>query len=273
MEAVAEALVVRREGSQLSGQLWPGGADVVVLLHAGVADSRCWPKVADELAGRATVVAYDRRGFGKTAPSPIPFSHVEDLVAVLDEVAAEKAWLVGNSMGGGLALDAALLAPDRVAGLVLIAPAVSGAPEPTLDAEIQPFEDGITRAWDEKDLDELNRLETWLWLDGPAGPEGRVGGPPRTLALAMNEIILRHDVPEDAGASDVDVWSRLEEVTVPSVVACGDLDVSFLVNRSRELAERLPRGRHRVLERMAHLPSLEQPSTVATLVADALATK
>src|ERR1019366_6054351 len=201
--AVAEPIVVNREGSQLFGERWPGGSPVVVLLHAGVADRRCWSKVAEELAGPPTVVAYDRRGFGQTASSHTPFSHVDDLVAVLDEVGADSAWLVGNSMGGGLALDTALMVPDRVEGLVLLAPAVSGAPEPAWDAEIQPFEDGITRAWAEKDLDEVNRLETWLWLDGPAGPEGRVGGSARTLALAMNKVILGNDDPEEAGASEV----------------------------------------------------------------------
>ena len=175
-------------------------------------------------------------------------------------------------MGGGLALDAALLAAERVAGLVLLAPAVSGAPEPDVDAQIEPFEDGITRALAAGDIDEINRLETWLWLDGPAGPEGRVGGDIRTLALAMNELILGLDVAEEAGASDVDAWSRLGEIQVPATVACGDLDVSFLVDRSRELARRLPRGRHRLLEGVAHLPSLEQPTTVAALVTEALAT-
>jgi pimeloyl-ACP methyl ester carboxylesterase len=273
--AVAEPIVVNREGSQLFGDRWAGGSPVVVLLHAGVADRRCWSPVAAGLAGPATVVAYDRRGFGQTAPSTTAFSHVDDLEAVLDEVGADRAWLVGNSMGGGLALDFVLTVPERVEGLVLLAPAVSGAPEPAWDAAIQPFEDGITRAWAAKDLDEVNRLETWLWLDGPAGPEGRVGGPARTLALAlaMNRVILENDDPEEAGGSNVDAWSRLGEVDVPGMVACGDRDISFLVTRSSEVARCLPRGHHRVLDGMAHLPSLEQPATVVALVTEALTTK
>jgi pimeloyl-ACP methyl ester carboxylesterase len=173
-------------------------------------------------------------------------------------------------MGGGVALDAALVAPERVAGLVLLAPAVGGAPEPELDAELAFFDERITAAVAEGDVDELNRLETWLWLDGPAGPEGRVGGEPRALALAMNEVILGYDVSEDAGASGVDAWSRVPEVRVPTTVACGDLDVAFLVARSRDLARRLPGGRHRVLEGMAHLPYLEQPAVIAELVSGAV---
>jgi pimeloyl-ACP methyl ester carboxylesterase len=235
-----------------------------------VADRRGGREVAETLARSATVVTYDRRGHGESPPPSESFSHVEDLLAVLDAIEADEAWLVGNSMGGGVALDAALVAPDRVAGLVLLAPAVSGAPEPELDPEIERFDERISLATAAGDLDEVNRLETWLWLDGPAGPEGRVGGRARQLALEMNATILRHDVSEEAGASGVDAWSRLDEVPVPTIVACGDRDVSFLVTRSQELAQRLPRGRYRVLEDTAHLPFLEDPGTVASLVEEAM---
>jgi pimeloyl-ACP methyl ester carboxylesterase len=270
---VSGPLLVPLGTTHLVADRWAGGGPVVVLLHAGVADRRGWRDVAEKLAGSATVVTYDRRGHGESFPSSVPFSHVDDLLAVLDAIEADRAWLVGSSMGGGVALDASLVAPDRVSGLVLLAPAVSGVPEPELGPEIQLFDERISLAAAAGDLDEVNRLETWLWLDGPAGPEGRVGGEARELALEMNATILRHDISEDAGASGVKAWTRLEEVLVPTIVACGDRDVSFLVSRSQELAERLPRGRYRVLEDAAHLPFLEDPGTVASLVEEALATE
>jgi pimeloyl-ACP methyl ester carboxylesterase len=128
---------------------------------------------------------------------------------------AGRAWLVGASAGGGLALDAALLAPGRVAGLVLLGTAVSGAPEPELDPDTQRFDALLDAALAAGNLDEVNRLETWLWLDGPSSPEGRVGGKARTLALAMNAIILRNGAREDEGGSGVDAWHRLDEIQVP----------------------------------------------------------
>jgi len=131
-------------------------------------------------------------------------SHVEDLLAVLDEVTDGTAWLVGSSAGGGVALDAAIAAPERVAGLVLLAPAISGAPEPELDADTARFDRLLDQAIEAGDLDEQNRLETWLWLDGPAQPEGRVSGPARSLLLDMNRLRLGNAVPEDAGASGTD---------------------------------------------------------------------
>jgi pimeloyl-ACP methyl ester carboxylesterase len=269
---MSERIVVSRPGCELIGERWPGPGPgpVVVLLHEGVTDRREWAEVADLLSQTATVVAYDRRGFGESAPSTEPFTHVEDLLAVLDQVAPDgQAWLVGASAGGGVVLDAALVAPDRAAGLVLFAPAVSGAPEPELDDAWQRLGELWDKAEAAGDKAELNRLEIRLWLDGLRQPEGRVSGPARDLALDMNGILLRNNVPETEGASKIDAWSRLGEVAVPVTVACGDLDADYLITRSRELAERLPQGRHRVLPGTAHMPSLEQPAVVAQLIADA----
>jgi len=268
---MSERFVLAREGCDLAGERWPGGAQLVVLLHEGVSDRRGWHQVAGLLAAQVTVVAYDRRGYGESAVSTAPFSHVDDVLAVLDREQAGQAWLAGASAGGGLALDTALLAPDRVAGLVLLGTAVSGAPEPEIDPVTQRFEPLLEAAIAAGDLAEQNRLETWLWLDGPAQPEGRVGGAARALALDMNEIILRNGDREDEGGSGVAAWSRLDEVQVPVTVACGELDVPFLVARSQELAARLPRARYRELPGMAHQPYLEDPGQVADLLLGALA--
>jgi Predicted hydrolases or acyltransferases (alpha/beta hydrolase superfamily) len=163
-----------------------GWRQTVLLLHEGVADRRGWAEVAGLLAPELTVVAYDRRGYGQTPPSTEPFSHLDDLLAVIGHASAGPVWLAGASAGGGLALDAALAAPGRVAGLVVMGTAVSGAPEPELDAATKRLEPLLDEAYAARDADEINRLETWLWLDGPAQPEGRVGGAARKLALDMN---------------------------------------------------------------------------------------
>lgn len=261
----------------LAGERWAGGpaSPAIVLLHAGVADRRSWREVAEQLAALGGhVVAYDRRGFGETPARSPEFRHVDDLLAVLDETTDDPAWLVGSSQGGLLALDLALSHPERVAGLVLLAPAVSGAPEPEdddLDPATRRLSDAIDDAYEAGRLDELNRLEVALWLDGPAAVEGRVGGAARTLALDMNAIALRSDVPEDAGTSGLDAWSRLDELRVPATLAWGDLDLPIIMDRCRELAERLPAVREtRVLHGTAHLPYLEQPQAVAQLIGEAV---
>jgi pimeloyl-ACP methyl ester carboxylesterase len=263
------------DGARLAADLWPAGDESsgapVVLLHAGICDRRSWYTTAERLTGLGPVLAYDRRGFGETRPGAQPFRHVHDLLSVLEQSFDEPAWLVGSSMGGGVALDTALAAPERVAGLVLLAPAVTGAPDDgDLDADTQLISDLLDAADAAGDSGEVNRLEAWLWLDGPAGPEGRVGGPARDLTLAMNAIVLGHGVAEDAGSSEAETWPQLGAVKAPTTVAWGDLDLPFIRRRCRSLAELLPQGRGRVLPGTAHLPYLEQPESVAGVIRDAL---
>lgn len=240
------------------------------MLHAGVTDRRSWHDVAPLIEG--TVYAYDRRGFGATPPSKVPFTHLDDLLTVLDGLGSEPAWLVGNSVGGALAVDAALTTPERVTGLVLLAPAVSGAPGPdALDVHTTRLEARIEAAMEAGDLDRLNGLLTRLWLDGPAAPDGRVGGAVRDLALVMNAAILAHGAAEDAGDGDLDAWARLEEVRVPTTIVWGDLDVPFLTQQYATMAARIPAARAHVVSGAAHLLSLERPAEVADLVNEAIA--
>jgi pimeloyl-ACP methyl ester carboxylesterase len=263
--------VLPMDGCELAGERWAGGAGpTVVLLHEGVADRRGWHQVADLLVPEVTVVAYDRRGYGESPVSTSEFTNAGDLRAVLDAEKAERAWLVGASAGGGLALDAALLMPERVAGLVVIGTAVSGAPEAELDETEQRFDAQFEAAIEAGDDAEINRLDTWFWLDGPGSPEGRVGGAARDLAIEMNAIIIGNDAPDGAGDNGVDAWSRLAEITAPVTVACGALDARFIIERGREVARRLPKASYVELPGVAHQPYLEQPAAVAGLIRDAI---
>jgi pimeloyl-ACP methyl ester carboxylesterase len=258
-------------GSTLRVDRWPAPAQTVVMLHSGVTDRRSWYDVADALEDSADVIAYDRRGYGLSSVGELAFSHIDDLLEVVDRLATGPVFLVGNSMGGGVAVDFALTHPDRVSGLLLLAPFLSGMSEPTdVDSASMVLDERIERAWADDDKTEAIRLETWMWLDGPTGAEGRVTGAPRRLAEEMSRQAIAHDADEHAGDADLDAWSQLETIGIPTIVGCGDLDVPFFVDRSRLLAERLPRGRFVLLPGVAHLPGLEQPEIVAALVTEML---
>jgi pimeloyl-ACP methyl ester carboxylesterase len=272
----SERLEIPVAGATLAGDRWAGGGPVIVLLHAGVCDRRCWRDVGEGLAAEGRdVVAYDRRGFGEVPAAERLFSHVDDLLAVAGAVSPRApVWLVGSSMGGGVAVDAALAAPSRVAGLVLIAPRLSGDPEPddaTIIAATNGLAEEIDTAWTTGDLESCNRLEVHLWLDGPAGPEGRVSGPARDLAFEMNRIVLANGESEVDGAGDLDAAGRLSEISAPTVVACGALDVPTKIQRSAEIAESLPNATFHSLAGRAHLPYLEAPDEVASVIARAVA--
>jgi len=257
---------VASAGITLAGYRWEGApARTVVLLHAGVCDSRSWQRVAPALTDLAGVWAYDRPGFGGTPPTADSRDHVADAVAFLDANVTGPAWLVGSSAGGAVALDVALVRPDKVAGLVLLAPAISGAPDPALNMREQQLGGLIDRATQAGDLVEANRYEVWFWLDGPEQPEGRVGGPARLLALDINRTILTHGA---GGVFDdsVDAWNRLDELTIPVTVAVGDYDATFVGGQARQLAAGVTGATFVDLHNSAHLPYLDLPEQVIGIV-------
>lgn len=263
---------VPRSNISLVGESWPGEGPTVILLHAGVADRRSWGSVALELSKQANVVAYDRRGFGESIPGSDRFSHVDDLIALLDHQDIETTWLVGSSAGGKLALEAALKVPHRIDGLVLISPAVSGAPSPNaddVDPELIEIERLITREEELGNIDEVNRLEVRLWLDGPRELEGRVMGAPRDLMRQMNATALANFVAESAESAP-DTWAHAPGLTIPTTIACGSLDAQHMIRRSQALATRIPLATFVALEGLAHLPYLEDPVRVAALISAAL---
>ena len=249
-------------------RLGQGGRPQLAFLHAAIADHRSWSGLLRLLAPDMDVVAYDQRGFGATTYEAEGHDQVVDLLAVLDACAFERPVLVGNSRGGQIALDFSLTHPERVAALVLLAPAVSGAPK-VAESALRPEEAAFWRELEAAeaagDLDALNRGEIRLWLDGLDAPEGRVTGVARQLALDMNAVALSAASPGHEPRV-VDAWSRVGEIACPVLVLVGDLDMSHLQARCHDLATRIPGAELRVIRDAAHLPALEQPQLVADLV-------
>lgn len=272
---MSEATWLDLEGATLAAEHeHRKGADglPLVFLHAGVADGRMWQPQWDAFVEQHPLLRYDRRGFGRTRVHEArPYSRTFDLMAVLDAAGLQRSVLVGCSQGGRVALDLAIARPDRVAALVLVAPAVNGAPVPELQGELKALDEAIDAAVEAGNLEAANQLEAQMWLDGPAAPRGRVTGAARELFLDMNGIALAAADPGTA-VDEPSAWVRLEQIGRPTLVIWGDLDVPYLQERCETLVQRIPGAQRVVLEGTAHLPGLEAPTRFNAALADFLAT-
>ena len=117
----------------------------LVLLHGFPASTFTWRELIEPLSHRGRVVAFDRPGFGLSA-RPLPpedqenfaeghdpysaQSQVRQTLALMDELDIERAILLGSQSGGTLALRVALARPERIAALILIAPAIASGDLP-----------------------------------------------------------------------------------------------------------------------------------------------
>jgi pimeloyl-ACP methyl ester carboxylesterase len=88
-----------------------GEGEAVVLVHAGICDSRQWDDQWPTFTAVHRVLRIDLRGFGRTPQGDEPYSSAGDVLALLDRLGIERAALVGTSMGGRVALEAAIARP------------------------------------------------------------------------------------------------------------------------------------------------------------------
>lgn len=112
-----------------------GAGPALVLLHGWALDLTYWDPLVPLLAGRFTLLRFDRRGFGLSGGVPDPTRDVADLAALMDHAGVSRALLVGMSQGARLALRFAQQVPARTHALVLDgAPALDAEPELPLEA-------------------------------------------------------------------------------------------------------------------------------------------
>ncbi len=246
-----------------------GSGIPVLLLHAGIADSRMWAPQLAELSKRFDVVAPDRRGFGRSELPAMRWSPVADLLGLMDHLELKPAHVVGCSMGGALALDFALDHPERVSKLVLVGAAVGGA---DFGKKYRDLFAGIRAADEAHDLQALNHAELRLFLDGPRRPAGYVDAELRELFLDMNGLTLTRDF-DGAPADELEppAIERLHEITAPALVVVGDEDIPPVFDTVDLLMERLPNVRKAVIHDAAHLPNLEHPDEFNRIVLEFLA--
>ena len=241
----------------------PTGDLPVVLLHAGVADRRMWDPLWADLSAERDVVRLDLRGFGESDARPEDgWSHEADVVATLDALGIERAHLVGASMGAGVAVEVALGAarPGRVAA----AGRAGRLADPADDrASCGPSSPPRTTRWTPGDLDAAAQANVDWWLVSPRRGADAVPAEARALVHAMQrrafELTADWDDIEEA-EPDPEPLERLGEITVPTLVLTGGLDLDAIGEAADAVLAGVAGARRTHWEDAAHLPSLDQPT-------------
>jgi len=203
----------------------------LVLAHGFMLDSELFAEQAALLADRYRVITWDARGHGDTEYDGRPFTmwdNARDLIALLDALDIPRAVVGGHSQGGFVALSAALLAPDRVAGLVLIDTAPSGHDQSPL-GDLTAFADAWQASGPTPRLCEVlgemafggDHVEPWIakWMEQP----------PSEFANLFRAVIERDDLS-----------ARMSEITAPVLVVHGSEDSAITVAEARQWASGLP---------------------------------
>lgn len=235
-----------------------GEGHPLVLIHAGIADSRMWDDQFDAFAEHHLVVRYDVRGFGKSEKPPTPFSHRDDLYALLKFLEIERTYLVGVSLGGGIAIDFTLDHPKMVDALIPVASGLSGYSKPS--PEVEQLGAKMEAAYKSGDLAKAVNISLQIWTAGPSRTLDQVNPAVRERIRGMTSYNFAHHTEEGTPQPlSPPAISRLSEIRAPTLVVVGDKDVSGILDIASLLVAGIPGARKAVIPDTAHILNMEKP--------------
>jgi proline iminopeptidase len=270
---VEAAFEVPIDGGMLRGHRAGSGLPAL-LLHGGAAVPDYLAECAVVLDGLFATVRYTQRGTPPSEGGP-PYtieSHVADAVAVLDSIGIERAWAIGHSWGGHLALHLALAHPQRLLGLLLVDPLGADAGVfPELDANLRR---GLTEAQRTRiddiekrrragEVTEAELIERFAltWPRFFAKPESASAPPARVgvqASIETNRSIAWHFERETLARG-------LVNVRLPALFVHGE-DDPMPVRSTTSTAALIPHSLVETIPRCGHFPWVEQPAAFRAAV-------
>jgi pimeloyl-ACP methyl ester carboxylesterase len=234
---------------------------LVVFLHGAGFDRTVWQLLARWFAHRgSSVLAPDLPGHGLSGGAPLTSigALADWTAALIDATGANKATLIGHSMGSLIALETAARHPEKVSALALICTAAAMRVSPQLLAAAEAGERGavdMINRWGHGQRAEIGgSLAPGLWMSG-CGERvlGRAGD-----GVIHADLSACHRY-EDALASAA-------KVRAPAVVVLGERDQMTPLKAGKELAAALPDARVVVLPGAGHMLMSERPDEVLAAV-------
>ena len=220
-----------------------GSGDAILGIHGTGSSASFWVDAAPKLASRGRAIVYDRRGFSRS-DRPEPFAtnvqlQAEDAAALLDELVAAPAIVIGRSYGADVAVQLALRYPDRVRALVLMEglESISKAGASWLSGLVEQV-----LAAAEADVDTVGETV----LRGVLGDEGWNGLPDEARQVfAANGPAIAAEV---RGGSLEVTAEALGTVVQPTLLVTGEDSVPVYAEVTSALASAMPSAR---VERVA----------------------
>lgn len=237
---------------------------------AGLTNSQYhWRGFPARLADRHRVVTFDNRGVGETSAPSGPYSAVQmadDTLALLDYLEIESAVLFGVSMGGMIAQELALRAPERVTKLILGCTSFGGATALPPDPEVLATFSSIGKNGAEAMIRRLlavnfsQRFST----EQPEVVEDLVR---YGVAHRMPKVAFHGQI---AVVATHDAASRVSGIRAPTLLVTGDVDLLIPAGNAELLAALIPASRVVVLDGVGHMFWIEAPDAAERAIRDFL---
>src|SRR6202166_3055624 len=245
---------VENQGARIYWDEQGHGAPVLLIMGLSY-PSYMWHRTRAVLAAHYQTIAFDNRGVGRSdVPSgPYPIALMaSDAAAVLDAAGIESAHLFGVSMGGMIAQEFALQYPKRVRSLILGCTAAGGPHAGRAEAAVMEtlLRQGMTP--------EESREAITPFIYPPATPRGRIN---EDMAIRMKWYPTPQGYAGQLqGIFGWEAYSRIAQITVPTLVIHGETDRLIPAANAKLIAERIPGARLVLIPHASHIFETDQPA-------------
>lgn len=249
--------ITLRDGKMLFFEVHGEGFPLVMVEEWGC--SRwIWFKQLRVFPSRYSCVVFDNRGVGLSDKPDERYSistFAEDLRELLDSLGADRAFILGVSMGGFVAQDFALKYPDRVAGLVLVSTCSVGR---ELASKLREIVGGVLNRWSEVSAEEaLRKVLTFAF--NPDYMETHPEEVDQIIFWVLEEAPPKYALIRQLEAiREFNLESKVSGIKAPTLVVAGTNDRVVPLKSSEALAEAVPQSRLVVFEGGSHFLFVEE---------------
>lgn len=240
-----------------------GQGTPLILLHGLTINSQSWKKQIEGLKDQFTVIAWDAPGYGQSSDPKQELQHFSDFAMYLkkfvDALDLGPVYLLGHSMGSGIATEFCVQYPEAVKGLILANPTRGGS---VLDPEVN-----------RRDLEKRLQLIETLTPQDMAKQRVRTlfaPNPSEELVKETEELIAQvrpmgyRSAVQSISSAEVD--SKYELIEVATLIICGTMDNVTPVSESKAVHAKVPNAKLELIEDTAHMCHLEKPAVFNDIV-------
>jgi pimeloyl-ACP methyl ester carboxylesterase len=252
-------------------------AEPLLLMHGLGATKASWLTVLPQLAARYRVIAVDLPGFGRSSK---PIGRYDaawfcgHVCRFLDGMAIDRCHVAGNSMGGKVAMELAMLDPERVIDIMCLCPASAFSDRPMLRLvqllrpELGVAVGFVPRSRVRKTIESLfsdSGMLEGVWIEAAIDDFTRVWRNPKARGafFAAARSIYLEDAHGEAG-----FYTRLELMKTPSLFVYGEQDSIITHRFSEKIRSCLPSAKVHVWPDCGHVPQIEHPERTAEVMLD-----
>ena len=262
--AVAQQRMVNVGDAVINYDVSGRGGPAVVFIHGWSHNLSVWDDQVAALNSRYRVVRFDTRGYGKSSGYSDPSADPQDLLTLLEALHIPRAYIVGHSRGGDVALRFAATYPQRVSGLVLEGAFPEGFPAPP---EIGQFFASLSSVAKTNGLDSAGKLlltNQIAWV-----PPGRndITERYRHLWASYSGKDLLNPQPESHRVP-VPTTEQIRGMRVPTLVIVGDHEAPFIAAAADSLARWIPGAKKVVIPNAGHGAHFAQPASFNSALMD-----